>query len=143
MCCAWSPSRFMTQWQFCKCERFNFQHLYPPIAAFSHVMLARISFTVVVRVQSHITAFRFHLPDLTHPLRYSVTPIAPLAKSAMSDPGTPCSITVEDTFGPTVASSCLTGFDFTLLFEESVFTILPLGIARALLSLSTSSGNFC
>jgi hypothetical protein len=36
---------------------------------------------------------------------------------------------VEDTFGPAVASSCVGGFDFTLLFEESILTVLPLGIA--------------
>lgn len=36
---------------------------------------------------------------------------------------------VEDVFGPTVDSSCHHGFDFTLLFEESILTILPLGIA--------------
>lgn len=37
-----------------------------------------------------------------------------------------CSIDVHDVFGPTVARSCLNGFDFTLLFEESVLTLLPL-----------------
>ncbi|KAM5429329.1 hypothetical protein McanCB56680_000032 [Microsporum canis] len=42
-----------------------------------------------------------------------------------------CSITVEDVFGPVVASSCLGGFDFTLLFEESILTLVPLGIAVA------------
>ncbi|OBT74156.1 hypothetical protein VF21_06257 [Pseudogymnoascus sp. 05NY08] len=40
-----------------------------------------------------------------------------------------CSIAVEDTFGPIVAWPCLGGFDFTLLFEEAILTILPLGIA--------------
>jgi ATP-binding cassette subfamily C (CFTR/MRP) protein 1 len=40
-----------------------------------------------------------------------------------------CSIDVEDVFGPVVTSSCVRGFDFTLLFEESILTILPLGIA--------------
>jgi hypothetical protein len=39
-----------------------------------------------------------------------------------------CSIEVEDTFGPTVASSCLHGFDFTLLFEEYILTLLPLSL---------------
>ncbi|KAJ5885116.1 hypothetical protein N7495_009626 [Penicillium taxi] len=40
----------------------------------------------------------------------------------------PCSIDVENVFGPTVASSCLHGFDFTLLFEEYIFTLAPLGL---------------
>ena len=38
-------------------------------------------------------------------------------------------MSVEDVWGPVVASSCLNGFDFTLLFEETILTILPLGIA--------------
>lgn len=37
-----------------------------------------------------------------------------------------CSIDLHDVFGPTVAYSCLNGFDFTLLFEESILTLLPL-----------------
>ncbi|KAH0593670.1 hypothetical protein MHUMG1_08420 [Metarhizium humberi] len=37
-----------------------------------------------------------------------------------------CSIDVHDVFGPTVAYACLNGFDFTLLFEESILTLLPL-----------------
>ena len=41
-----------------------------------------------------------------------------------------CSIADEDTFGPIVSTSCLDGFDFTLLFEESILTLLPLGITR-------------
>lgn len=36
-----------------------------------------------------------------------------------------CDIVVQDAFGPTVAAECHNGFDFTLLFEESFFTILP------------------
>lgn len=32
---------------------------------------------------------------------------------------------VDDTFGP-YAESCRGGFDFTLLFEESILSILPL-----------------
>jgi hypothetical protein len=44
----------------------------------------------------------------------------------MLDPS--CSIEVEDVFGPTVASSCLHGFDFTLLFEECILTLVPLGL---------------
>ena len=43
-----------------------------------------------------------------------------------------CSIQVENVFGPVVASSCLGGFDFTLLYEETVLTILPLSVAGAL-----------
>ncbi|RDA85904.1 hypothetical protein CP532_2703 [Ophiocordyceps camponoti-leonardi (nom. inval.)] len=41
----------------------------------------------------------------------------------------PCSISVEDHFGPVVADSCLGGFDFTLLFEESILTLVPLAVA--------------
>jgi ATP-binding cassette, subfamily C (CFTR/MRP), member 1 len=37
-----------------------------------------------------------------------------------------CSIDVEDRFGPQVDSSCLGGFDFTLLFEEAFLSIAPL-----------------
>ncbi|KAG6028095.1 hypothetical protein E4U19_001674 [Claviceps sp. Clav32 group G5] len=37
-----------------------------------------------------------------------------------------CSIDVHDVIGPTVTHSCLHGFDFTLLFEESILTLLPL-----------------
>ncbi|KIE00725.1 ABC transporter, partial [Metarhizium majus ARSEF 297] len=37
-----------------------------------------------------------------------------------------CSIDVHNVFGPTVAYACLNGFDFTLLFEESILTLLPL-----------------
>ncbi|KHO01327.1 ABC transporter [Metarhizium album ARSEF 1941] len=44
-----------------------------------------------------------------------------------------CSIHVHDVFGPTVASSCLNGFDFTLLFEESILTLLPLLLADLVL----------
>lgn len=43
-----------------------------------------------------------------------------------------CSIEVERVFGPTVAAPCLEGSDFTLFFEETILTILPLGIAREL-----------
>jgi ATP-binding cassette subfamily C (CFTR/MRP) protein 1 len=50
----------------------------------------------------------------------------------MSDPGR-CSIEIEDAFGPIVNSPCFRGFDFTLLFEEGILTILPLGIAGAYL----------
>lgn len=38
-----------------------------------------------------------------------------------------CSVE-EDTFGPIVAPSCLHGFDFTLLFEESILTLGPIGV---------------
>ncbi|KAI9725099.1 MAG: hypothetical protein M1828_003440 [Chrysothrix sp. TS-e1954] len=43
-----------------------------------------------------------------------------------------CPIAVENVFGPIVARSCLGGFDFTLLFEETVLTILPVVIASLL-----------
>ena len=36
-----------------------------------------------------------------------------------------CDIVAQDVFGPTVGAECHNGFDFTLLFEESFFTILP------------------
>ncbi|KAL4902740.1 hypothetical protein BDW74DRAFT_186698 [Aspergillus multicolor] len=36
-----------------------------------------------------------------------------------------CSIAVQDVFGPTVASTCRNGFDFTLRFEEAFFVIVP------------------
>lgn len=41
-----------------------------------------------------------------------------------------CSIDVENRFGPMVDESCLNGFDFTLFFEETVLTMLPLGLTR-------------
>lgn len=41
-----------------------------------------------------------------------------------------CSVVIEDVFGPLVSRACLDGFDFTLLFEETILTILPLAIAR-------------
>lgn len=41
-----------------------------------------------------------------------------------------CSIAEEDSFGPIISASCLDGFDFTLLFEESILTLLPLGVTR-------------
>ncbi|KAH0592836.1 hypothetical protein MHUMG1_09481 [Metarhizium humberi] len=50
----------------------------------------------------------------------------------MPDAAPPCSIQVQDVFGAAVAESCLRGFDFTLLFEETILTILPLGITSML-----------
>lgn len=50
----------------------------------------------------------------------------------MADAAPPCSIQVQDVFGAAVAKSCLRGFDFTLLFEETILTILPLGITSML-----------
>jgi hypothetical protein len=42
----------------------------------------------------------------------------------------------DDTFGPTVRNlSCRDGFDFTLLFEESIFTILPAALLLCALPL--------
>lgn len=41
--------------------------------------------------------------------------------------GPACSIAVEDSFGPQVVG-CLGGFDFTLLFEESILSILPMSV---------------
>lgn len=34
---------------------------------------------------------------------------------------------IDDTFGP-YAGSCRGGFDFTLLFEETILTILPIAL---------------
>ncbi|GJN77161.1 hypothetical protein PLIIFM63780_000650 [Purpureocillium lilacinum] len=47
----------------------------------------------------------------------------------MADALIPCAIGVEDTFGPVVHGTCLGGFDFTLLFEEALLSIVPVGIA--------------
>ncbi len=44
-----------------------------------------------------------------------------------------CSLAVDDSFGPW-AASCRGGFDFTLLFEETVLTILPLGLLLVIAS---------
>jgi ATP-binding cassette subfamily C (CFTR/MRP) protein 1 len=38
-----------------------------------------------------------------------------------------CSIAADDQFGPQV-DTCLRKFDFTLLFEETILTILPMAI---------------
>lgn len=46
-----------------------------------------------------------------------------------------CPISVENVWGPTVARSCLQGFDFTLFFEETILSILPLGLAICLVPL--------
>jgi hypothetical protein len=45
---------------------------------------------------------------------------------AMLNSWPPCSAADQDVFGPTVASSCQHGFDFTLLFEETILTLLPI-----------------
>lgn len=44
---------------------------------------------------------------------------------------TPCSIAVEDAWGPQV-NGCGTDFDLTLLFQEVVLSIGPLGITICL-----------
>lgn len=46
----------------------------------------------------------------------------------MPDPPLPCSVADEDVFGPFVNASCHHGFDFTLLFEETMLTLLPLSL---------------
>lgn len=38
-----------------------------------------------------------------------------------------CSIAAENSFGPQVVG-CLGGFDFTLLFEETIMSILPMSL---------------
>lgn len=40
----------------------------------------------------------------------------------------PCSVADEDLFGPVVNASCRNGFDFTLLFEELILTLLPISL---------------
>jgi len=45
--------------------------------------------------------------------------------SNLLDPGTaPCLPTADDVFGP-VVSGCRQDFDFTLLFEQSILTLVP------------------
>lgn len=39
-----------------------------------------------------------------------------------------CTQAVEGLWGPSVDQTCLQGFDFTLLFEESILTILPIAL---------------
>lgn len=46
----------------------------------------------------------------------------------MSDLRPPCSAADEDLFGPIIAPSCHHGFDFTLYFEETILTLLPIAI---------------
>ncbi|KAJ5629255.1 P-loop containing nucleoside triphosphate hydrolase protein [Penicillium herquei] len=46
----------------------------------------------------------------------------------MLPPGFSCLVADEDAFGPIVNASCHHGFDFTLLFEETILTLLPLSI---------------
>ncbi|KAJ5157304.1 P-loop containing nucleoside triphosphate hydrolase protein [Penicillium canariense] len=46
----------------------------------------------------------------------------------MSRPSLPCSAADEDVFGPIVDVSCQRGFDFTLLFEETILTLLPITV---------------
>lgn len=41
--------------------------------------------------------------------------------------GPVCSIAAENSFGPQVVG-CLGGFDFTLLFEETILSILPMSV---------------
>ena len=48
-----------------------------------------------------------------------------------SVPSTACSVDTEDLFGPQV-KSCLGGFDFTLLFEESILSIGPMALVLLL-----------
>ena len=36
-----------------------------------------------------------------------------------------CPLDADDAFGPIVISSCRQGFDFTLLFEQSILSIVP------------------
>ncbi|KAF3491610.1 Cyclic peptide transporter [Arthroderma uncinatum] len=45
----------------------------------------------------------------------------------------PCTVRDENVFGPFIQPSCFNGFDFTLLFEENILTIVPSAIACLLL----------
>jgi hypothetical protein len=57
-----------------------------------------------------------------------------------------CTIDVERVFGPSVSSACLGGFDFTLVFEETILTILPLSLTCKLPTntrLATILANAC
>ncbi|KAM3436532.1 hypothetical protein MY4824_004307 [Beauveria thailandica] len=57
-----------------------------------------------------------------------------------------CTIHVERVFGPFVSSTCLGGFDFTLVFEETILTILPLSQTCKLSTnarLATALANTC
>jgi ATP-binding cassette subfamily C (CFTR/MRP) protein 1 len=42
-----------------------------------------------------------------------------------------CPVSVQDDIGP-IVDGCGSDFDFTLLFEESILFILPLGLASVL-----------
>lgn len=54
--------------------------------------------------------------------------VAVVSMSALSPK---CPIDAESGFGP--VADCYDGFDFTLLFEESILTIVPAGITLILL----------
>ncbi|KAK2879339.1 hypothetical protein FQN49_000972 [Arthroderma sp. PD_2] len=45
----------------------------------------------------------------------------------------PCTVRDGNSFGPFIQPSCFDGFDFTLLFEESILTIIPALVACLLL----------
>jgi hypothetical protein len=46
----------------------------------------------------------------------------------MQEYGETCSFVAENSFGPAVSAACPDLFDFTLLFEEIVLSILPLTV---------------
>lgn len=46
-----------------------------------------------------------------------------------------CPLSADKAFGPVVAASCRQGFDFTLMFEQSILSIGPSSILLVLLSL--------
>lgn len=56
----------------------------------------------------------------------SLSPLPPIQTGSMAWNNLTCS-QVDDTFGPW-ASHCRAGFDFTLLFEETLLTLVPLGL---------------
>lgn len=46
-----------------------------------------------------------------------------------------CTLHTDNVFGPAVASPCRRGFDFTLLFEQSILSIAPSSIFLLLVPL--------
>lgn len=49
--------------------------------------------------------------------------------------GSACSFQADNVFGPVIAPACRHGFDFTLLFEQSILSIAPSSIFLILVPL--------
>ena len=56
----------------------------------------------------------------------------------MAEKDVPCSSGAENSFGPALTTSCPADFDFTLLFEETILTALPLACARMVMRVMAS-----